>query len=117
MSKGAGATAVIIFLFVLAFPFFYNIISVGALGAEATAPELKIEKKGECVRDAKWMRHNHMKLLMHTRDDVVREGVRKANHGIQGCRSCHPKRDEFCDRCHEYVGVDPECWHCHYYPE
>ena len=117
MSKTTGAVAVVIFLIVLAFPLFYNMFSVGVLGAASAAPQLKIEKPGKCIKDTAWMRHNHMKLLMHTRDDVVRQGIRKANHGIKGCRQCHPHRDEFCDRCHDYIGVDPECWNCHYYPE
>lgn len=116
MSKNSGILAVVVFLIILAFPFFYNALS-GGLGSGAVAePKLKITKKGDCIRETEWMRHNHMKLLMHTRDDVVRRGIRKVNEGIQGCRSCHEKRGEFCDKCHEYVGVDPECWNCHNYP-
>ena len=26
---------------------------------------------------------------------------------------CHSNKDEFCDRCHEYVGAEPYCWDCH----
>jgi hypothetical protein len=27
--------------------------------------------------------------------------------------SCHSNREEFCDRCHEYVGEEVSCWECH----
>ena len=96
----------------LSSPLLYN----AASGLSGKAPELVLPKSGKCIKEAGWMRDNHMKLLMQTRDDVVRRGIRKANHGIQGCRSCHVNRDEFCDRCHNYVGIEPECWSCHYYP-
>lgn len=116
MSKSNGAAAVTVFLFILAFPLFYNLVSVGVFGASSAAPEIVEPEKGECVRGEEWMRHNHMLFLLHERDEVVREGVRTADHGIQGCRRCHSERDKFCDRCHGYVGVEPECWNCHNYP-
>lgn len=115
MFKLSGIVAVAVFLAVFSIPFFYNSLSVGVGGAGAVAPKL-VHKKGECVRDTAWMRHNHMQLLMHAREDAVRDGVRVTNHGIKGCRTCHPNRAEFCDQCHGYVGVKLECWDCHYYP-
>ena len=60
------------------------------------------------------MRHSHMKLLFHNRDKAVREGIR--NEGLTACRSCHKHRDKFCEKCHDYIGVEPECWNCHNYP-
>ncbi|MBF0170004.1 MAG: hypothetical protein HQK87_02770 [Nitrospinae bacterium] len=105
--------AAVLFLVLLASPFIYN-----AFSAPPThRAELKLPDGGQCVRDTEWMRRNHMKLLMHTRDDVVREGVRLDREGLKGCRSCHPYRGEFCDQCHDYVGMQQECWNCHFYPE
>ncbi len=115
MLKRTGYIAVAIFLVALAFPFFYNMASGGLFSASA-GPKLKIEKEGKCVRDTGWMRKNHMKLLIHTREGAVRDGVRLVNESLHGCISCHPKREEFCSSCHEYNGVQPECWDCHNYP-
>jgi hypothetical protein len=112
VSKESGVTAAVIFMIALAFPFLYNAFS----SAHAAPPELTIRVEGKCVEETGWMRRNHMKLLMHSRDDAVREGVRDASRGLKGCRSCHPYRGEFCSQCHHYVGVEPECWSCHYYP-
>ena len=112
MSKESGLVAAVIFLVLLASPFLYN-----AFSAPSHGPELTVHVKGDCVRDTAWMKRNHMLLLKHSRDDVVRDGVRKEPDGIKGCRSCHPYREEFCDQCHDYVGIEPECWSCHFYPE
>jgi hypothetical protein len=113
--KLSGVLAVAVFLAVFSAPTVYNAFTIGVGGGSATAPKI-VHKEGKCVRDADWMRHNHMQFLMSERDEVVREGVREKDHGIKGCRSCHPNRGEFCDRCHGYVGIQPECWNCHYYP-
>lgn len=90
--------------------------SVGLFSKAAAEPEIIIKKEGKCVKETSWMRKNHMKLLLHIREDTVREGVRKVNESFKGCASCHTKREEFCDKCHEYVGAKPECWNCHQYP-
>jgi hypothetical protein len=33
------------------------------------------------------------------------------------CLSCHSDKEEFCDTCHEYAGISPNCWDCHNVPE
>ena len=33
------------------------------------------------------------------------------------CLDCHSDKSSFCDRCHNYVAVDPYCWECHIIPE
>ncbi len=109
------AGSVVVFLAVLAFPFFYNLVSTGYSSSATAQPQLKIAKPGKCVEDTAWMRKNHMKMLIHVREKAVREGVRSVDHSFHGCINCHPKREEFCNRCHDYVGVKPECWNCHHY--
>jgi hypothetical protein len=99
-----------------------------------------------CVRDAVFMRENHMKLLNDWRDQVVRDGVRKekiprrdAKGGIlkdatgktvyqtiersltKTCLRCHDNPRNFCQRCHVYAGVikpggTVKCFHCHIMP-
>jgi hypothetical protein len=33
------------------------------------------------------------------------------------CMKCHQNKAAFCDRCHNYVGVNPSCWGCHVEPK
>ena len=33
------------------------------------------------------------------------------------CMKCHSNKAEFCDRCHDYAGVSPDCWSCHVAPQ
>ena len=70
------------------------------------------------------MRTSHGDLLLAWRDRVVRSGERvfTAPDGrvrelslVRTCLGCHQKA-EFCDRCHQYVAVAPECWSCHVDP-
>ncbi len=85
--------------------------------AKAPEPQLVMPTNAkDCVEPAAWMRANHMKLLKHQRDVIVREGDRSRKYRIEGCSQCHTKRAEFCDRCHDYAGVKPECFDCHYLP-
>jgi len=100
----------------LATPFLYTAAGNG-LFRKPPKPALVFPAKGgKCIEPAEFMRSNHMTLLAHVRDDIVRNGAHKPNYHIEHCSSCHTKRAEFCDRCHNYVGVKPECWDCHYLP-
>ena len=33
------------------------------------------------------------------------------------CMSCHDDKAGFCDKCHDYLGVQPYCWDCHVEPK
>ena len=91
--------------------------------------ELPLGQKN-CVKDTKYMRENHMKLLDEWRQTVVRDGVRKTikigNQTYQksltlSCLKCHSNPKAFCDRCHEYAGVHRKgaalaCFTCHIQP-
>ena len=73
------------------------------------------------------MRARHMDLLDDWRDRVVREGERVYVSDLSGashemslsntCMDCHSNKAEFCDRCHDYMAVDPYCWDCHVEPK
>ncbi|MDH5679752.1 MAG: hypothetical protein OEZ28_14200 [Nitrospinota bacterium] len=110
-----GLLAVALFFAVLAFPLIYNGASA-VTGMGKGSPVLEKGKGEKCVKETDWMRRNHMNMLKHTRDDSVRDGVPAGESGLAGCVSCHPKRGEFCDSCHSFVGASPECWRCHHYP-
>ena len=77
--------------------------------------------------DTAYMRAEHMELLDDWRDEVVRDGRpdlhRGGRHGGTTRASpapawaATPTRREFCDRCHDYLGVKPYCWDCHVEPK
>jgi len=67
-----------------------------------------------------------MDLLNEWRDQVVREndryeigsdGVRFERSLSNTCLNCHVNKDKFCDKCHDYMGVQPYCWDCHLVPK
>ena len=89
------------------------------------APKPTITKavKGEhCVEPNDYMRRNHMKLLMHQRDETVIEGVRTKKYSLKECINCHASektgsvaagKDDFCVSCHSYAAVKIDCFDCH----
>ncbi len=81
-----------------------------------------IAKGDQCVRDADYMRRNHMKLLKHQRDETMRKGIRTTQDSLKNCIECHvnPKtnsvassKEDFCMGCHSYAAVKPDCFECH----
>lgn len=85
-------------------------------------PTLVIEKGDRCVEDTAYMRKNHMKLLMHHRDDTVHKGIRTEKHSLKNCINCHASSknnsvlgsdENFCQSCHTYAAVKLDCWDCH----
>ena len=89
-------------------------------------PALVKAHRGEaCVEPLPVIRRDHMKFLMHQRDDTVHEGIRGARHSLVGCIDCHAAKDDtgqwvridapgqFCATCHEYVSVKIDCFECH----
>ncbi len=76
----------------------------------------------QCIEPTSFMRARHMELLDGWRDAVVRgdERVYVASDGqhhamsLTGtCLRCHEEPAKFCNRCHEYAGVETFCWDCH----
>ena len=119
---------IIIFIAVFTFPLWYN------AGAHAPAPELDLDtptiaelEEKECIEDAEYMRQEHMSMLNEWKDIVVRDGKRvyTAEDGEEyemslqnTCMDCHSNKEEFCDTCHDYVGLEsPTCWDCHVEPK
>jgi hypothetical protein len=88
-------------------------------------PVINALQNKKCVEDKAFMRANHMKLLNVWRDEAVREGKRvyTAKDGrtfekslTGSCIRCHSSKEQFCDRCHNYVGANPSCFDCHIVP-
>ncbi|MBF0340177.1 MAG: hypothetical protein HQL95_04345 [Magnetococcales bacterium] len=84
---------------------------------EAGPPQPEKAVRGPCVRDAEWMRRNHMDFLKHKREETVREGIAVKSESFLACAGCHQSRERFCDRCHAYAVVAPNCFECHQYPK
>lgn len=112
---------VIIFLVLFTYPFWGN------LGNKTAAPQLVTgTTEKQCVEKTEFMKTSHMQLLDEWRDAVVRDGKRLYVSKLNGkqydmslqntCTKCHSKKDQFCDRCHNYVNVAPNCWNCHIDP-
>ncbi|MET1124223.1 MAG: sulfate reduction electron transfer complex DsrMKJOP subunit DsrJ [Archaeoglobaceae archaeon] len=90
-------------------------------------PEPK-KPEGECVENGDWMAANHMLLLKEWRYNAIRHGAeggriyhsftygKEFEASTNTCFECHENKEEFCDVCHEYVAVHPECWDCHATP-
>jgi hypothetical protein len=120
---GKVIIGLIVFIALITFPTWYNV----ATGKATYVPELEKPVKGEtCIADIEYMQASHMDLLNQWRDDVVRQGKRvytapdgkKYNMSLSHtCLDCHSNKDKFCDRCHDYMGVDPYCYDCHISPE
>jgi len=112
----------VIFLLLITIPIWYTIASEGT--ANVPEPQIVTEEK-QCIEPTQYMKDNHMDLLDEWRESVVREGIRtyvasdgqKYDMRLTGtCMDCHSNKAEFCDQCHNYVGVEPNCWDCHVAP-
>ncbi|MBN2241585.1 MAG: sulfate reduction electron transfer complex DsrMKJOP subunit DsrJ [Acidobacteria bacterium] len=114
----------LIFLAVVTFPFTYNLAA-----GSGEMPDLEYpDNETQCVESKEFMRSSHMQLLVDWRESLVRENVRthKTSDGrtydislTNTClAACHTRKGDFCDRCHDYSGVEnPYCWDCHIDPE
>ncbi len=132
---------IVIFLGVIAFPFYYNNVLgkssdvkakgksnvlAGKKDVDALHFHIGGEKKQRTLKD---MRANHMKILDSWRNEVVRDGIRKPGRSLQnGCLSCHAKEKKnamkigdkeatACEDCHVKTGTQLYCWECHFDPK
>ncbi len=116
----------IILLVLFTAPVWYNIIG-GQAGKEVNPVIATADEPGrdKCVYDKEYMLGNHMNVLNQWRDDVVRRGDRihvtedgrRFSKSLSlTCMDCHSNKEEFCDKCHDYMDVTPYCWTCHIEP-
>jgi len=113
----------LIFLGLVTYPLWHNTMS-GKMGY-VPKPKIAPDKK-ECVEPKAFIRVNHKDLLEDWKQSVVRMGQRtyqsskKKAYTIslnRTCMNCHTDKGEFCDQCHNYMGVTNKCWDCHMYPK
>jgi hypothetical protein len=120
--KGKVILGLAIFLCLASFPVWY----VAASGKADYRPTPVIATSdNQCVESTQYMKEYHMQLLQKWRDESVRNGHSTYTAGdnrtydisLTGtCLSCHSNKAEFCDSCHNYEGVTPNCWSCHNVP-
>lgn len=103
------------------------IMSAPASAADPVKPELKINrsKADQCVEPSDVMRKDHMKFLLHQRDETMHNGIRTKKYSLKECINCHANKDdagnyipvtaegEFCQSCHSYASVKLDCFECH----
>lgn len=128
MKDKAGIYAgLAVFLGLVTFPIWYNLASAGtAIPPEIVVKTMKVPGKDQCVMPVQYMRASHMSLLQNWRETVVRTGERRYlspdgrlfRRSLSGtCLDCHSNKQSFCDRCHAYAAVEPNCWDCHVAPK
>jgi hypothetical protein len=120
--KGKTLGGLAIFVCLVTFPAWY----VAASGkADYTPNPVLPAGETRCVESTQYMREYHTQLLQNWRDLSVRQGIssykssdnRTYEIKLTGtCLQCHSNKTEFCDRCHTYSGVSPNCWDCHIIP-
>jgi predicted CXXCH cytochrome family protein len=96
-----------------------------SFGKIAIPAPVKPADVANCVEPVEVMRRDHMKFLMHQRDETVLEGKRDSKYSLTGCMDCHnpasadgeviryENPQHFCSSCHQYVSVNIDCFECH----
>ncbi|MHC4663299.1 MAG: hypothetical protein ACYS8W_16685 [Planctomycetota bacterium] len=120
-NNGKVVIAIVVLIVVILLPLGYSAVcfalSKGTQSANVSESFLEQPKdKGECVRDKKYMRYNHWVVLYEMRDMAMRQG-KKPQHNLKDCYGCHTSRTNFCDKCHNVVNFNPDCFGCHYFPK
>jgi len=117
--KTKSIIAFIVFLVVLTLPFIVSAAS-GKVGSAPEKPdftngqlELPDYSKGRVCTinpDNDYVIANHPLVLKEERVNAVRLGARNKDYSIKECFKCHQKKENFCDKCHDYAGVQPGCF-------
>ncbi|HUW97584.1 MAG TPA: hypothetical protein VMV40_01915 [Acidiferrobacter sp.] len=83
------------------------------------------EASGHCVLPTAEIRRDHRMLLRAVREEMVRHKTGNPADRLTNCISCHVQKNaagkfipvnahgQFCQACHVYAGVKPDCFVCH----
>ena len=118
--RGTTAVLALVPIVILLLPFVYSLVST-VVGPSAEDPKDFLTYPDRAVHptciipNTEDMRYHHMDVLKEIRDEVLRDGIR-GDVRFVGCKSCHTKRSEFCNKCHDRVNLSPDCFGCHDYP-
>jgi len=93
--------------------------------SQVPVPEIVKARGKQCVEPSAVMRRDHMRFLLHQRDETVHRGIRSKRYSLRECIACHAADDaqgraipvnaagQFCAGCHAYAGVRIDCFECH----
>ncbi len=99
--------------------------SPNAAWADDGRPVLPKAKRGPCIASPAEMLRNHYAMLLHQRERTLRLGINGSKVSLRQCVACHAADGpdgkpipvnapgQFCDACHEYAAVSPDCFSCH----
>jgi len=83
----------------------------------------RVSEAQGCVRPTEEMRKNHMKYILHQRNQTMHKGIRTRQYSLKECINCHvsdaadaPRygdKNFICSSCHTYAAVDIDCFQCH----
>ena len=84
-------------------------------------PVIRVPQGEACVAPTAEMRRDHMKKLLHQRDQTMHQGIRENRFSLKRCVECHADpetrsvlgKDGFCSSCHAYASVSIDCFECH----
>ncbi len=95
----------------------------GSLLPEVPEAQARYNETQGCVEPTAEMRKNHMKYILHQRDETVHRGVRTRQYSLNECINCHvsdaedapriSSEEHFCSSCHSYAAVRIDCFQCH----
>ena len=90
---------------------------------EVPAAQARFSATQGCVEPTEDMRKNHMKYILHKRDETMHSGIRTSRHSLKECINCHvsdapdaprvSSTQHFCNSCHSYAAVHIDCFQCH----
>ncbi len=85
-----------------------------------------MDAKKKYHQDISIIRKMHPNLLLHKRDQTLRQGVRTEESSLKACIQCHAGKSsttaeyvpvnqtgQFCSTCHQKVAVSLDCFSCH----
>lgn len=129
MRKSYIVAGILVFLLMITAPAWLNIGKSADIAEPAVSldtPEIQaLGADAKCIYDAEYMRTHHMEVLAQWKKQAMRNNNRSLvlddGREIQvslqeSCLKCHSNYEEFCKKCHDYNGVDPNCWNCHVNP-
>lgn len=104
----------------------YMLLSPSAI-AETPFPTIHepSDESLKCIQPEEEMRRNHMKYILHERDETMHEGIRNEPGSLAACIDCHVEpnangeidgidsEQHFCNACHQYASVQIDCFQCH----
>jgi len=117
---------IIILVVLLCTPILMNFANLKALPPSEPfireAGQDKAATSEKCVAPVEYMRGYHMKLLDKWRTEKIREmkvyymspdGKIYVMSLQRTCLKCHKDYQKFCYKCHQFTGVNIDCFNCH----